>query len=189
LEQNEALARVRKDPDDTLDGIRKTLQVAEATEREIPYGKLVDIKLAVRSLPVSAADYWKTVAEIINYESFLNQTRNHAPNPAKVSKPCLSYTNGNGSDVSIRNNSLVGGTLLNCVVDLDTHSYENVVFQDSVVRYHGGPVSLRNVLFLNCAFRVEIAADAPPVSPERDKLLLALIEPIDQRRVRVSNQN
>ncbi len=184
LNQNEALARLRVDPSDTLDKIRRDLQVAEAKKEEIPYGKLVDYKAAVHGLPPSAADYWRTVAAIINYESFIEQTRGHAPNPATVSHPCPMTT----ASPSFTNNLISGYVFMGCIVDLDTSTtaFDAVTFVNCVVRYHGGKVAIRNVQFKNCTFQLDISEEAPPVVPERDRILLAMLDAPTLRDVTVT---
>jgi hypothetical protein len=52
----------------------------------------------------------------------------------------------------------------------------NVVFMDVDIYYHGGPVLLDNVLFLNCRFHV---AD----SDHGDELLEAAVEAQTQLRI------
>jgi hypothetical protein len=144
------------------------------TKKEIPDAKLVDFKLAVRALPQSASDYWKTVAAIINYQSFLDHLSGQAPDPAAVSKPCGGVTNGlNGTVVTGNTWEKIGFS--KCIIDLDTNSFRDVVFKDSVIRYRGGITSISNVLFINCRFVVEIRGSAPASIPE-NHLLLALLD-------------
>lgn len=184
LTQSEALARLRIEPADTLDKIRKEIQVAESKKEQIPYGKLVDYKEAIHGLPPSAADYWRTVAAIINYESFIEQTRGHAPDPAKVAQPCPMTTNS----PNYTNNLMVGGFVVRgCIVDLDTttNGLFGFTFIDCVVRYHGGRVTVGDVRFRNCTFQLDIPAKAPPFAPERDRILFTLLDSPSLRDVTV----
>ena len=46
-----------------------------------------------------------------------------------------------------------GLSYLHCEADLDGQpTIENVILEESVVVYHGGNVSLKNVQFINCIF-------------------------------------
>jgi hypothetical protein len=72
-----------------------------------------------------------------------------------------------------------------CVVSLDTNSFENITFQNSVVQYRGGPVHLFNVKFVNCRFVLDLSDQ--PVTPAQEKILRALLDSPDQKNVRVSN--
>ena len=182
--QAAALARLQADPADRLDKIRKDIQTAESKKEPIPYSKLVDYKLAVHALPPSAADYWKTVAAIINYESFLEQTLGHAPNPTKISRPCPLTTNSPYT----RDNLIVGTIVRGCIVDLDSaNGFVGTIFVDCVVRYRGGRVAMQNVQFRNCAFQLDIPAEAPPIIPERDRILFTMLDAPNLRDITVTS--
>ena len=134
-----------------------------------------------RAFSTSVADYWKTVALIVNYVSFIDQLRGNAPDPRKVSGVCGGLTSGTGG-----HNSQRGGLIQNCVVDLDTNEFVQVTFKNSVIRYHGGPVALVNVQFVNCSFDLTIPADTPSL-PSRDRLLLALLDAPSLQQVKISS--
>jgi hypothetical protein len=182
LQSGDALARLRIDPDKALDDIRAELRKAQAKRTEIPYARLVDMKTAVQGLPVSAADYWKTVAAIVNYQSFIIQTKGLGPNPRAGSHLCM-MTNQPGV-LNSSGNRYTEALFHDCLADLDTNSFIRVTFADSIIRYKGGPVELRDVTFSNCVFDLQIPADAPSVSPARDHLLLALLESPDLKQLK-----
>jgi hypothetical protein len=46
----------------------------------------------------------------------------------------------------------------------------NVVFHDTQIAYFGGPVSMKNVYFINCTFKMG-------VNPATQQLALALLKP------------
>ena len=49
-------------------------------------------------------------------------------------------------------------TLINCRQKLDFadgSNWENVVFVNSTIIYEGGPITLKNVTFINCRFEVK----------------------------------
>src|SRR5439155_418847 len=107
--------------------------------------------------------------------------------PRTVSIPC-EMTNEPVPGVIVHHNMYGDMVRSNCIVDLDTQAFQNVVFVNSVIRYKGGPVALINVTFINCWFDLQIPGSAPPISPDRDNLLLALLGPPDARRVKVSTR-
>jgi hypothetical protein len=71
-----------------------------------------------------------------------------------------------------------------CLVDLDTTTnvVDGAFIRDSVVRYHGGQVTMRNVTFINCRFILDIKKSSTPSHPELLQQLLAS----DQHQVRLS---
>jgi hypothetical protein len=153
-------------------------EIALATQSAIPLGaaKLVDYKAAMRGISPNASAYWSTVAAIINYQSLLDQRLGHAPDPAKVSRPCPFFTDS----PSFANNSVGSGRPIvarGCIVDLDnTNDFlAPVTFINCVVRYgYKRPISFRQVRFVNCNFQL----GAPPsnLPEDRFKLLQALLE-------------
>jgi hypothetical protein len=181
VNQQTSLARLI-DPSRVLATIRAEIELAQARGKLLPVSDVNDFRNAVQALPASAHEYWTTVAAIINYQSLLNQMSGEAPDPAKVSKPCSMFTNGRGN-LSIGN--VFGNMLIsNCVVDLDTQTFSDVTFKNSVVRYRGGPVTLERVAFINCRFILEL--QTPPSTPTQKNLLLALLASPDQKSVQVS---
>jgi len=179
--QNQVLAIDRvQNPNRILGVIRSEIQLARENKIQLPASNLVDYRYVLQALPSSAREYWTTVADIINYQSLLNQLSGEAPDPAKVSHVCSGLTSGRGGS-----NIIQGFPIERCVIDLDsTHNLlENLVIRDSVVRYHGGPVALRNVRFVNCSFVLELPE--APHSPARPELLRALLDS-DQKQVTLS---
>jgi hypothetical protein len=165
-----------------LTKIRTTIQTAETQRVVLPPSQITTYKKAVRATsPSSAADYWPTVAAIINYQSYINQLNGKAPDPATVAKPCdpTFYTPGGRFSY---NNDYEGLNFSNCIVDLDTNIFKNVTFQNSVVRYRGGPISLVNVEFLNCHF--DLMLSKGPAKPTEQQLLFTLLDS-DQQNVRM----
>src|SRR5208337_3163409 len=130
-DQQISLARIM-DPNRTLGTIRAELQMARASGKLLSVSDLEDYRNAVQALPISAREYWTTAAAIINYQSLLNQMSDEAPDPTKVSTPCLGMTTQNG--VLSQNNMFRNFSIPNCVVDLDTLHFIRVTFINSVIR-------------------------------------------------------
>jgi hypothetical protein len=179
VDQHEALARIQEDPDEILGTIRDEIRLAQETKEEIPYLKLADFKLAIHALAPSAEDYWKTAAEIINYQSLLDQLHGQAPDPRAISGPCLGVTTS-GTMMS-DHNTYRGAIIQNCIIDLDTNTFISTEFKNSVVRYHGGTTTLANVRFTNCRFILDLPRLA---LPERN-LLFAILDAPNQTRVTI----
>jgi hypothetical protein len=165
---------------DVMADIRANLVQAQQLRQKLPLTGLVK---QIQMVPASAKDYWLTVAAIINYQSYLNQLDHNAPSPDSVAGPCMFVTEGSPN---ISNNVLFGKhKFKRCIVDLDTstNTVQDAVIEDSVVRYHGGEVTFKNVLFINCRFIVDIKA---PQVPTRPDLLLSLLKS-DQSYFRIPN--
>ncbi len=156
-------------PDKALTGIRASLKQAQDQNRILPDLTLIEYKKKVQTLPTSAADYWATAAAIINYQSYVNQIENKAPDPLQVAKPCLFLTQGLGS------NNVIEGPMQfsNCVVDLDgtQNLVQGAVFVNSVIQWHGGPVTIQPARFINCRFIIDITTK--PANPDLLQKLLA----------------
>ena len=159
-------------PSDILGSIRADLVKAEKQRQKLPLLKFAAYRKDVEALPPSTTDYWTTVAAIINYQSFLNQLENKAPDPSTVARPCLFVTAG-----GISNNNTLEGTsrFSRCIVDLDTTTnfVDSAVIRDSVVRYHGGAVTIRHAIFIHCAFILDLKDF--PQKPARPDLLRDLL--------------
>jgi hypothetical protein len=153
--------------------IRAEIQLANETKRVLPVSDIVDYKNALRFLPSSLADYWNTVAAVVNYQSLLNQLSHEAPDPAKVAQDC-----GFMADSTV----IGPRTVVDCVIYLDTNVFIKITFKDSVVHYQGGPVGLGAVVFENCRFILDIP---PNTHTPQVNLLNALLQSPDQKRVKV----
>jgi hypothetical protein len=177
--QQISLARIM-DPARTLATIRAELRVAQASGRPLPVSDLTDYKNAIQALPTSAREYWTTAAAIINYQSLLNQLSGEAPDPSKISRPCGPFTQGTGE-----NNMFVGTVRVRgCIVDLDStnNAMTSLIVRDSVVRYHGGTVPIGAILFVNCAFILDLPPDKAPARPA---FLYSLLGSPDLRTVKI----
>jgi hypothetical protein len=175
----ESVARVDS-PSRIMAVIQGEIELAQKSEKPLSPTTLIDYKNAIQALPQNAAQYWTTTASIINYVSFLNQKFGKAPDPEKVSAPCMGITNT--ANFRSRDNFMMGEIFRNCIVDLETATFVNVTFINSVVRYSGGAVNMRNVRLVNCRFVVNIPHDTPPANP---KFMLALLNS-DQNSLSVS---
>jgi hypothetical protein len=89
------------------------------------------------------------------YRSALNTTKGHTPGKRA--------TGGSFSSSSIKY-EVNGFTIEGGGQVLDGIDWENTVFINARIIYRGGPVDLKNVLFVNCTFDV-------PSSPRGDSLL------------------
>jgi hypothetical protein len=156
-------------PNKALTNIRVSLEQAQKQKEILPDLTLAEYRKKVQTLPTSATDYWVTVAAVINYQSYVNQIENKAPDPLQVAKPCL-LTKGSGG-----NYNLIQGAnqFSRCIVDLDgtTNDVEGAVFRNSLIRWHGGPVTIKSATFINCRFVIDIKTE--PARPDLLKQLLA----------------
>jgi hypothetical protein len=166
-----------------LTAIRAEIKSAQNNSVQLQPAKLEEYRAAVRSIPSTTAQYWSTVAAIVNYRSFLDQMNHNAPDPSVVSRQCPGITNA--APGASFNNSYAGINVSDCIVDLDTNSFQRSTFRDSVIRYHGGPVFLEQVQFLNCRFLLDLPSTpvATPPRPQADQILMALLDAPDQKHV------
>jgi hypothetical protein len=180
LTQQEAINRL-ENPRRILATIRAEIQTAEVNHLVLPASQLNDYRNAIRVLPSSAFEFWATVAAIINYQSLVNQMSGEAPNPSEVSRPCAGLTNS--GNMKSYGNRFSYEVFTNCFVDLDTESFDNVTFKNSVIRYHGGEVHLRATRFINCSFLLDLSS--VKAKPAKPALILALMES-DQKTVKIN---
>jgi hypothetical protein len=181
VDGQEAVTRVIN-PNRIFATIQGEIEMAEKERRPIPPSELADYKLALLSLPSNkgasiqpnaSSHFWITAAAIINYQSRLNQLGGNAPDPEKVAKPCI--------PPNWRHNLIQGG-FRDCVVSLDTNSFRDVTFVDSVIIYKGGGAVLDNVTFVNCAFKLDLPSGS---QPKELPLMTALLESTDQKKIEV----
>jgi hypothetical protein len=180
VDQQIALAKMTdpKRVDQAVAVIRTEIEKARSTKQPIP---IADYRAALRDLPDTATGYWKTVAAIINYQSFLDQKNGLAPDPKSVARPCVGLTAGTGG-----HNSFENTTIQNCIVDLDTvHDLlQNVIIRNSVIRYRGGPISVQNAVLMNCYFDVDLTN---PLNPSQAELLRAILDSPEQKTIALQN--
>ena len=123
LNRQEALVKVQ-DPARVLAIIRAGIQGYSSTNPQLtPASVLQDYKSAVRALPLSASNYWDTVAAIVNYQSLVNQVNGDAPDPTKRARPCA-LTQGGGATSNVFRGQFV---MSNCVVDLGINAFDGVI--------------------------------------------------------------
>jgi hypothetical protein len=175
VDGQDAILRLQDEPQRIFATIKADIEMADTAGQPLQSTQLVGYKNALRALPTSSEDYWATVASVINYQSKLNQLRGEAPDPGKVARLCIGE--------NFRHN-LISGPLRRCVVVLDTETFRNVTFYDSVIIYHGGPVTFEGVDFVNCLFVLEFPVK--PTPPVQKNLMFALLDSPDQKTVQVS---
>jgi hypothetical protein len=181
LDQQTDLAKLTepKKLDQALAVIRTEIGKARSSKQPIPLDTIAEYKNTVRIFPDSLSDYWKTVTAIINYQSYLDQKNGSAPNPKTVAHPCAGLTRSTGGHNSFRNMPISG-----CIVDLDTNVLENVTIRNSVIRYHGGPITVHNAVLMNCYFELDLKA---PPNPSQTQFLRAILDAPEQKTVALSN--
>lgn len=176
LDQQTALASLN-DPERALGTIRREIELSGMSARLIPDAQLVEYENAIRPIPRTASRYWETVYALVNYVSAVRQQRGLVPDPAKTARPCPA-TSGKG-------NMFLGGPITDCVVNLGTQIFEDVVFRNCVIRYsEGDSFILDHVEFINCTFVFQ--PGSAPVNAKIQKLLLAILDSQNQQDVVVT---
>jgi hypothetical protein len=175
VDQQIALAKMTdpKRVDRAVAVIRTEIEKARSTKQPIP---IAEYRAALRTFPDTTIGYWKTVADIINYQSYLDQKLGLAPDPKSVARWCPGLTAGSGGY------NTFNGPIQNCIVDLDTthNLLENVTIRNSVIRYHGGSVGIKSAVLMNCYFEVDLIK---PPNPSQTELLRAILDSPEQKTV------
>jgi tetratricopeptide (TPR) repeat protein len=65
-----------------------------------------------------------------------------------------------------------GDPIYNCQIVLDGYRFRDVKFVHVVIRYHGGPLELNNVVFQDCHFELSLPGSPPPEGEEFGRYLL-----------------
>jgi len=145
-----------------LPEIAKTLEVARTQKVDIPEAVLQAVNMKFSEIPKSGSVPWPEELEILNYRSLFNAIA--APVPS-------SRTIGTGSSVFVEIGQGSRPLFKNLALErfnqaLDGGIWEDMVFIDCTIRYKGGPVTLRNVRFINCRFIFEPGTPAKRLSEE-----------------------
>ncbi len=160
--------------------------IAEQTKsrREAPSGffdNALTTYTTLKQSPELANSAWKGTVALAEYRSAV------AMMPADF-HPASRYGQGSAVDIGSLErvghfwrltNSLISGPQAIQMGDeegfvIDGFLLDNVVFEDTTIIYKGGPVSLRNVQFVNCRF------DVKRRSPQAEQLLRAVVtQPAD----------
>jgi len=166
-----------------LPRIRQIVTAATKENVRVQVEDVKQIALKLRQTNEATPDFWMTAAAIINYQSFLNQMRGEAPDPVRISKPCVQR----GTNITFDGQILGAMVFEECVVDLDSNSFKKVVFRNSVIKYRGGPAFLEDVLFVNCRFEIDTKLEA--TAPTQPNLISALLNTDDQKNITISTPN
>jgi hypothetical protein len=102
---------------------------------------------------------WPSALRIMAYRS----TQNRAETSDLTRSSCFTPSVNGKMRVSIEDSSITG-----CPQALDTFTWKNVVFENAIVTYHGGPTKLESVQFKNCRFVIDY-------SPRGQELAKALV--------------
>jgi hypothetical protein len=139
----------------------ETIQLAQAVDLKIDPALESSLRTKIAAAPKIEIAYWTAASAIINFSS----------SPEALEKPHMVYGVCGGMFEGLR--SLKGSMLQNCVQVLDGMSFESVTFSNSIIRYNGGPVELKNVAFVNCAFEVTLTREPPSIGQKLTDVLLA----------------
>jgi hypothetical protein len=118
---------------------------------------------ATSNLSNGNGEAWNTFVALMSYRSVLT---------AKADPKYNSYVpRGPAPELSrnipqIITTHYANNIYVRAIVQLDGASWEGDIFKDSVIRYNGGPLKLRDVRFVNCRFEVPISIPAQGLGKE-----------------------
>jgi hypothetical protein len=93
-------------------------------------------------------EVWKTTGDFINYKFAAYLSASFKPDLGKA----LSF-----DCESINPRGALGTVFEGCNLDLEGIAAPSAIFSKCVIRYHGGPIKIREMRFLNCVFDVRIS--------------------------------
>ena len=146
-----------------LPEIAKALEVANTLRVDFPQPILKAMNARFAGISKSGTVPWQEELQILNYRSLFNATSSPVPSSG------LTTGHGSASFTTIPKGARMGFTGLTLHQfdqTLDGGIWNSVVFIDCTIRYKGGPVTLRNVRFINCRFIFEQVPSAKKLADE-----------------------
>ncbi len=123
---------------------------------------------------------WQAVSSIVNYRSFL------FAEAARYSRflsfpPCFATSSTQHGTIGpladgrfVPFNISSGAKISQCVADLDeTKEAVDVVFEDCLIKYSGGPLNIKNTTFKNCIFLFSVTQPPSARGKELSQTLMA----------------
>jgi hypothetical protein len=155
---------------DNLSDISKT--ISKAREREIifPPEVIIELRKKLALVQPRNANFWMAFSNVVSYQSLLAEKMSIFPNADEVKR----HRCPQGIGLSPGSTRVIMHDFYEhaCSQNLDGGSWEDGAFENMIITYNGGPVSLKNVTFKNCLFLVSFP-EAPP--PPAQKIAQALL--------------
>jgi hypothetical protein len=151
-----------------LPEIIKTISYAREKQIMSPPESVIELRKKLAQVQPRNSPFWEAFSNVVSYQSQLAERMNIFPNAETVrNNPCTAMKIGFGGKVS-------GVGFRGCSQKLDGVSWKNSTFEDMIIFYDGGPVSLNNVTFKNCIFYVSFPEfPIPPAQKIGEALLSA----------------
>jgi hypothetical protein len=155
-----------------LPQIAKTIEAAKTQKVDTPQPVLWAVNTKFAGIPKSGPVPWEEELQILSYRFIFNAIL--APVPS-------TRFQGNGkaafAEIGEGTRPLFKGIVIGRFDQaLDGGIWDDMVFVDCTIRYKGGPVTLRNVRFINCRF---IFDQVPPAKKLSDELLVSANVSVD----------
>jgi hypothetical protein len=131
-------------PKYAIDAVKAVAQQAKAEGIQTPLSVLVgvndQIRESTKSNPQLADQAWAAQLALVDYRSSL---------PSEVSPKANSQRHFEFNGPVIDGGRSIGG-----IQKLDGSYWINFTFENAQIEYDGGPLSLENVRFINCTFKM-----------------------------------
>lgn len=147
-----------------LPALTETVRTAQEKKRNLGLNTVLAIQKTISGLNLNNSESVQAAEAILNYGSHLREISNLVPDVAAARTMRCRLPPG----------AFIGSLVTGCTVDLDGQTFDNVAFENCIVRYRGGPVHLRRVTFTNCLYAVALPTTlSPPAKKVVESILAA----------------
>lgn len=129
-----------------LPALTSAVKMAQEGKVQPSLNTVLSVQNRIGGLNLDSPESVQAAEAVINYTSHLREISNLVPDVALARVARCRTPPG----------VFIDSTITGCTVDLDGQSFNNVAFENCIVRYRGGPVYLRNVTFTNCLYMISL---------------------------------
>jgi hypothetical protein len=134
-----------------LSELTVALRISKQKQIQVEPEVVETIGKKLMQIPSAQPGVWPAVIQLATYRSFINAKQDPAYKPPKSAAFIIRPS------TPIRVN---GMTFDGFDQTLDYGMWENIIFRNCIIRYNGGPVTLRNVKFENCEFYLQTSGSS-----------------------------
>jgi hypothetical protein len=129
-----------------LPALTSAVKLAQESKARPSLDTVVSIQNRIAHLNLDSPESVQAAEAVINFASHLREISNLVPDVALARVMHCRLPPG----------MFIGSVISGCTVDLDGQSFENVAFENCIVRYNGGPVHLVRATFTNCLYAIAL---------------------------------
>jgi hypothetical protein len=157
-----------------LDLVANDLSTASQHDIAIEASIVAKIQSALKTAKENSPDYWRAVSALVTQQYI---SRNQVTLASTLSAPAC-VPAGGGLVFREREISCPSGSVL----DLDNKTITNSVVENLVIRYRGSPATIKNTIFIDCTFILDLSSSLSPVGKTIAKQIF-LASPTDKVRI------